>query len=146
MVQNVSYYDIVINNKKYILGKKYSTITQINLEKGIQTIRHSKREKNKGHEQKSYKGKKIYIYIYICANIHKMSNLTNVQSKLKQRDTIFSVLLPKIKRLVTSALGQVWREKSSCLCSPSRTPPGHRSTAHNECISFVGTPKPNTVK
>lgn len=66
MVQNVSYYDIVINNKKYILGKKYSTITQINLEKGIQTIRHSKREKNKGHEQKSYKGKKIYIYIYMC--------------------------------------------------------------------------------
>ena len=66
MVQNVSYYDIVINNKKYILGKKYSTITQINLEKGIQTIRHSKREKNKGHEQKSYKGKKnIYIYIYM---------------------------------------------------------------------------------
>lgn len=66
MVQNVSYYDIVINNKKYILGKKYSTITQINLEKGIQTIRHSKREKNKGHEQKSYKGKKKYIYIYMC--------------------------------------------------------------------------------
>ena len=64
MVQNVSYCDIVINNKKYILGEKYSTITQINLEKGIQTIKHSKREKNKGHGQKSYKGE-IYIYIYI---------------------------------------------------------------------------------
>ena len=86
------------------------------------------------------KGKNIHIY----ANIHKMSNLTNVQSKLKQRDTIFSVLLTK--RLVTSALGQVWREKSSCLCRPSRTPPGHQSTAHDECISFVGNPKSNTVK
>lgn len=60
MVQSMSYCDIVINNKKYILGEKYSTITQINLEKGVQTIRHSKRE-NKGHEQKSYKGE-----IYIC--------------------------------------------------------------------------------
>lgn len=75
-----------------------------------------------------------------------MSNLTNVQSKLKQRDTIFSVLLTKIKRLVTSALGQVWREKSSCFCSPSRTPPGHRSTTHNKRISFAGNPKSKTVK
>lgn len=60
MVQSMSYCDIVINNNKYILGKKYSTITQINLEKGTGL---SKRKKNKGHEQKSYKGKK---YTYIC--------------------------------------------------------------------------------
>lgn len=54
MVQNVSYYDIVINNKKYILGKKYSTITQINLEKGIQTIRQQNRKgSNKTGKTKS---------------------------------------------------------------------------------------------
>lgn len=61
MVQSMSDCDTVLNNNKYILGKKYSTITQINLEKSIQTIGHSKREKNKGHEQKSYKAKNIYI-------------------------------------------------------------------------------------
>lgn len=66
----------------------------------------------------------------MLATIYKMSILTNIENKLKQRDTIFSLSYWQMN----ASMGQMWGGKSSHFWSPSR------AWAYNKCLSFVGNP------
>lgn len=125
------WYEWSCSDRKFILRKKLHLnklatwkSTKINVQRGhINTKTNTpKREKNKGSKQKSYK---------------RTEDMN--RSKLK-RYQFLPFLVTKMKILIIPALGQVWGEKSSCFWSPSRAPSGHRWTAYNKCISFIGNP------